>query len=125
MIKIGIINLCLQELQKSEHPRYKLGAVIFKGSRIISSGYNQFRYSSIPVRYRKVERTLHAEQAALLGIDWTTLKNASILVLRSNNSGNLSMAFPCEYCYESLSYVGIKWIYYSNRKGEIVRKKVD
>ncbi len=125
MIRIGILNLCLKELKKSNNPNYKIGAVIFKGSRIISSGFNKFRSSSIPLKYRKYEDSLHAEQSALLNADnWKLLKNSSILVIRLNKSGNLSMSFPCQYCYNSLEYVGIKWIYFSNRKGEILKEKL-
>lgn len=90
MIRIGILNLCLKELKKSNNPNYKIGAVIFKGSRIISSGFNKFRSSSIPLKYRKYEDSLHAEQSALLNADnWKLLKNSSILVIRLNKSGNL------------------------------------
>lgn len=124
MLKTGIIKLCMEEIEKSNHPRYNLGAVIFKSSRIISSGHNSFRSNSIPFKYRKWEDSLHAEQCALLGVDWQKLKNSSILVMRTNNSGNLSLSYPCEYCIDSLKYVGIKWLYYSNRKGEIIRERI-
>lgn len=124
MIKIGIVKLCISEMEQSEHPLYKMGAVVFKGSRIISSGHNQFRSSNIPSQYKKFDDTLHAEQAAILGVEWKRMKNSSILVMRMNQSGNISMAYPCNYCYESIVYIGIKWIYYTNRQGEIVREKV-
>lgn len=124
-MKVGIVKLCIQEMEQSEHPRYKMGAVIFKGSRIISSGHNQFRNSPFPAKYKKFVHTLHAEQAALLGVDWEKLKGSSILVMRSNLSGNFSLAYPCEHCYNSILYIGIKWLYYTNRKGEIVREKIE
>ena len=108
----------------SDHPLYQMGAVIFKGSRIFSSGHNSFRSSTIPVKYKRFFHTLHAEQAALQGINWESIKGSSILVIRVNQSGSISMSYPCKYCIESIRYVGIKYLYYSNRKGEIKKEKV-
>ena len=126
MLKIGIIKQCFKEIEKSSHPRYRIGSVIFKGSRIISSGYNQFRSSRIPLQYKKFEDTLHAEQSALSNakISWEKLKNCSILVMRTNASGNLSLSYPCNFCMESIVYSGIKWLYYSDRKGQIVKERI-
>lgn len=124
MLTSGIVKRCLKEIEKSNNPNYKFGAVIFKNGRIINSGHNQFRSSSIPRKYKKFEDSLHAEQAAILGIDWGILKNASILVMKTNRSGNFSISFPCSYCYNSLKYVGVKWIFYTNRKGEIMKEKI-
>lgn len=111
-------------IEKSDHPFYQMGAVIFKGSRILSYGHNGFRSSTIPLKYKKFEHTVHAEQSALNGVNWKTLKNASILVMRMNISGNISMAYPCDYCKDSIRYVGIKHLYYSNRNGEIIKEKI-
>lgn len=101
-----------------------MGSVIFKSGRILSFGYNTFRHSSIPSQYKKFDHTLHAEQAALMGVNWEKLRGCSILVIRMNISGNLSLGYPCEYCMESIRHVGIKFLYYSNRKSEIVRERV-
>lgn len=108
----------------SEHPLYRIGSVIFKGSRIFSSGHNSFRSSTIPIKYKRFEHTLHAEQSALNGVNWETLKGASILVIRYNTSGNMSLGYPCKYCMESIKHVGIKFLYYSTRKGEIKKEKL-
>lgn len=124
MVTNGIMKRCIKEIEKSKNPNYKFGAVIFKNGRIISSGHNEFRSSSIPTKYKKFSDSLHAEQSALLGVDWTILKNSSILVMKTNKSGNFSISFPCKYCYNSLVYVGIKWLFYINRKGEIIREKI-
>lgn len=123
-MNVGIINLAVEEAYKSEHSRFGIGAVIFKGSRIISSGHNQFRSCTIPIRYRRRDDTLHAEQDAVKGVNWSKLNGSSILIVRLNMSGNFSLAFPCEYCLSTLKYVKIKWIYYTNRKSEIRRSKI-
>ena len=124
-ITSGIIKLCLLESEKSNH-RFKIGAVVFKGSRILSSGHNEIRSSNIPSKHKLYNNSVHAEQAALLGTDWNKLKGCSILVMRcSKTKGSLSNAKPCSLCQKLLAHIGIRNIYYSNEIGEIVHAKLE
>ena len=124
-ITSGIIKLCLLESEKSNH-RFKIGAVVFKGNRILSSGHNEIRSSNIPSKHKLYNNSVHAEQAALLGTDWNKLKGCSILVMRcSKTKGNLSNAKPCPLCQKLLAHIGIRNIYYSNEIGEIVHAKLE
>lgn len=124
-MKAGVYKRAICEAENSEHPVYRIGAVIFKSSKIFSSGCNSFRSSCIPEKYRKFSHTLHAEQAAIHNAqNWEVLKGASILVIRINNSGNISRGYPCSYCYNSIKHVGIKNIFYSDRDGTIKRERV-
>lgn len=117
----GIIKRVLEECNMSSY-RFRIGAVVFKGKRIISSGHNAIRSSTISPKYRFWPNSLHAEQAALLGINWSTLRGCSILVIKiSKTQGLMSNAKPCRICMNLLDYVGIKNIYYSNEQGEIVK----
>lgn len=120
---IGVFKLAVQRAEESD-VFFRMGAVIFKGSRIISSGKNQFKNSGVPYRYRKSKLSIHAEQDALDGLDWNKLKGCSIFVIRVNRSGIISMAYPCEYCIQTLDHVGIKWVYYTNHVGEVKRTKI-
>lgn len=122
MLYSGIIKRCLEECEKSKY-RFKIGAVIFKGSRIISSGHNGIRSTAqIKNKFKKYENSLHAEQAALMNINWNTVKGCSILVMKiSPSKGIFGMALPCEMCRTILNHVGIKNIYYTNKNGEIVK----
>ena len=126
MISSGIIKRCLEECEKSTY-RFRIGAVIFKGSRIISSGHNDIRSTSqIKDKYKKFENSLHAEQAALMNIDWSKVKGCSILVIKiSSSKGILSMAKPCKICQKLLTHIGIHNVYYSNEKGEIIKSKLE
>ena len=57
-----------------------------------------------------------------MNIDWSKVKGCSILVMRiSPSKGILGMSEPCEICMGILNHVGIKNIYYTNQKGEIVK----
>lgn len=124
-LSIGIINRAIAEANKSTY-NVRLGCVIFKGSRIISSAHNSIRCcSSINKRYRKWENSLHAEQAAILKAgNWDNLKGCSLLVLKvSKKEKLLSNAKPCKFCMATIKFVGIKNVYYSNENGEIVMEK--
>ena len=123
-ITSGIIKLCLLESEKSNY-RFKIGAVVFKGSRILSSGHNEIRsVRYINNRYKTYLNTLHAEQAALLHLDWNRLKNASICIIRATQNGVLGNAKPCPMCMGLIQHVKIKTIWYSDADGNIVSTKV-
>ena len=123
-ITSGIIKLCILESEKSNY-RFKIGAVVFKGNRILSSGHNEIRSSNIPSKHKLYNNSVHAEQAALLGTDWNKLKGCSILVMKcSKTLKQLSNAKPCPICMKILEHVGIKDIYYSNEQGEIVKVRI-
>ena len=121
-LNASIIKACLEECSKSTF-KLKIGAVVFKGKRIYSSGHNSVRSSPLSMKYRDWEESLHAEQSALLNLDWSKLKGCSILVLRLSKKGKLGMCKPCPMCEKLLRYVGIKYAYYSNAEGEIVCEK--
>lgn len=123
MLYNNVIKCAMNEAQKSKY-NLQIGAVIFKGKKIYGYGHNSIRSSSISMKYRKWEESLHAEQAALLKLDWTKLKGYSILVYRVNRNGKLGMARPCEMCQKLLSYVGIKNVYYTTNTGEIKFEKM-
>ena len=111
-----LIKKAISEAQKSKE-RHKIGAVVFKGSRIISSAFNELRYAKkLARKYKKFEFSLHAETKAILRAR-KDLRNHSILVVRVNKQGEFLLAKPCKYCMAYLEYVGIKTIYYSTKEG--------
>ena len=120
-ITAGVMQECLNQCLQSTYT-HKIGAVIFKSKRILSSGHNAIRTSSIPDKYKQYKCSIHAEQAALLNLEWKRLKGMSILVLKvSAKLHKLGNAKPCLMCQRMLNHVGIKHIWYSNEKGEIVK----
>ena len=129
-ITAGVIKRALEEAESSDYFPYRVGAVIFKGSRIFGSGKNDVRSSqAIPNKYKNFKEALHAEQAAFINVknngNEECLKGSSILVIRQNfNTGTLSMGRPCDMCHAMLKKFGIRWMYYTDRKGQIVRERV-
>lgn len=125
MLKKGILKKSIEEAENSDHPIYKIGAVVFKGSRIFGSGHNSYRSSSIPMKYKRFSHTLHAEQAAIKNTtNWEDLRGSSIIVIRINKSGNISKSYPCEYCMRTILFVGIKKLYFFDRKGKMIIRRI-
>ena len=121
-INDSIIKTAIEEAKKSTcHPR--IGAVIFKGKRILSKGFNDIRSSSIPLKHRKWVESLHAEQSALLKVDWNTLKGCSILVYRYSKFKKVGCAKPCSMCEKIIKHVGIRNVYYTEDDGSITHIK--
>jgi deoxycytidylate deaminase len=118
----GIIKRCLEECEKSTY-KVRIGAVIFSSKRIISSGHNEIRSSSIPNKHKTYYNSIHAEQDAVFNCkDWSKLKGCSILVLKlSKVTKELSNAKPCTTCLELLRFVGIKTIHYSDQFSDIIQ----
>lgn len=117
----GIIKKCIEEASKSSYT-VKLGSIIFKGTRILGSGHNEIRScSAINPKYKKWYNSQHSEIDCILSIkDWKTIKGASILTIKiSKANKSLSNAKPCEFCYKTLLFLGIKYIYYSDENGGI------
>lgn len=122
MLFENVVKLAIQEAKKSKHYPM-IGAVVFKGKKILGSGHNEIRSSSLSMKHRKWKESLHAEQAALLNLDWNKLKGCSILVMRVSKTGKLGICRPCEMCQKIIEHVGIKNVYYTNKDGEIVLEK--
>lgn len=122
---ISIIKTCIEESEKSAH-KVHIGAVLFKGKRILATGHNAVRSNCIDPKFKNFPESLHAEQACLLQLnDWTRLKNCSMLVIKtSKTERKLGMARPCPYCQKFLMSLGIKDIYYSNQDGEIIHEQL-
>ena len=124
MINVGIYKKALEEAENSLYYPYRIGAVIFKHNRILSSGKNQLRYSSrLKPEFKDFPNVLHAEQDAIINAA-SNIRGASIFVIRTNQNGKISMARPCDMCYRLLQHVGIKYMYYTDRDGTIKKEKV-
>lgn len=90
----------------------KVGAVVYKKDRVISTGYNRWlrighvqSHSTSYTRY-----SIHAEEDALLGARPKDCIGASIYIYR--NGGGL--AKPCEKCQAMLTRWGITQIQWSD-----------
>ena len=105
-------RMACKEALKSQHKQHRLGAVIVKGHRILSTGFNEIR----PSRVLDTE-TLHAEASAVLKLlkedRLGDLIGADIFVTRYTRGGAIGLSLPCPHCMELLRSVGIKKVHYT------------
>lgn len=109
-------RIAAKQAKKSQHKQHKLGAVIVKGNRILSTGYNSLRPSSL-----LGTETLHAEAAAVLKLlkarRLSDLAGAEIYVSRFTRGGAVGLSRPCPACTALLTSVGIRMVHYTTDDG--------
>jgi deoxycytidylate deaminase len=113
-----VIRIASREARKSPFQRHKLGAVIVKGGRVLSTGYNEVRYT------RELRNaTLHAEEAAILKLlkakRLADLAGAELFVSRVKPSGNTGLSRCCDRCLSLIRSVGIDTVHYTNDDGGV------
>ncbi len=113
MLYKSIIDRAVEQCSKSTHSQ-KHGAVIFKGKRLYSSGFNASNRSvrSINPIARRWKTSIHAEVAAIINAK-KDLTGLDILVVRLNNKGQFMLSKPCQHCLDYIDYCSIRNIYYS------------
>jgi dCMP deaminase len=97
----------------SDHPVHQLGAVIVRGNRIISLGFNK---NKTHTKSNHAWKRLHAEICAIIKSK-EDLTGCTIYVYRETKLGNLGMARPCQSCMIAIQEAGIKKICYSTETG--------
>jgi deoxycytidylate deaminase len=111
-----MIRIASKQARKSTFERNKLGAVIVKGNRVLSTGYNEIRWSS---KLRK--SSIHAEEAAIVKLlkenRLEDLADASIYISRVCPSGRTGLAKPCHSCEALIKSVGLCKVVYTTDQG--------
>jgi deoxycytidylate deaminase len=110
-----MIRIASRQAEKSTH-RYKLGAVIVKGGRVLSTGYNEIRYS------KELQKgSIHAEEAAILKLlkakRLSDLAGADLYVSRISHGGYSRLSCPCAGCMALIRAVLIKKVIYTTDDG--------
>lgn len=116
-----MISSALKQAAKSEY-KYKVGAVIVKGGRLLSVGHNVVGKTH-PKHTGIYKESVHAEEAAILNRLKTknglaSLQNAVLYVSRITSSGIPGMAKPCPNCERLIRAVGIKKVIFTTNTGE-------
>jgi deoxycytidylate deaminase len=101
---------------KSPFVQHRLGAVVVKGGRVLSTGYNEVRYT------KELDKpTLHAEQAAILKLlkqrRLSDLVGATLYVTRFTRGGAIGCSRPCPSCTNLIRSVGITNVHYTLDNG--------
>ena len=117
------IRMAAKVAKQSTFKRHRLGAVVVKGHRILSTGYNEVRYSKLTGKH-----TLHAEASAIIKLlksgHQNDLVGSTLYVTRFTRGGAVGMAKPCVDCYNLCRAVGITNVIYSNEEGGVSTLKL-
>ena len=106
--------MSLKQAQKqasnSTFIRARIGAVIVKGGRVLSTGYNSLRYSK---RNGRSWASVHAEEMAIVKLlkqsaGLKQLAGSVLYVSRIKKDGTVAESKPCLECQELIDAVGIK-----------------
>lgn len=118
-----MIRIAKKQAKKSAFLKHRVGAVIVKGNRVISTGYNEIRYS-----HYLDKPTVHAEEAAVIKVlnrlGQHDLVGARIYVSRYTKAGHIGIAAPCSRCRTLLRSVGISSAVYTTDSGGVEEMKL-
>ena len=110
-------TLAVAMAEKSNHEKWKIGSVVWRGGSVLGKGHNRQRNSPAVVEDEKYYHcSVHAEVDALKNSGETN--GAKIFVARITKGGNIGLAKPCPRCYEAIKESGIKKVYYTTSTGE-------
>lgn len=116
-------RLAEKQAKKSPFLKHRVGAVIMKGSRVLSTGFNSIRYSKV-----SKQPTSHAEAAAICKLlkdgRLADLCGSDLYVTRFTKSGSVSCARPCSSCEQLIRSVGIRKVFYTDFDGQTKEMKV-
>ena len=109
-------RMAAKAASKSTFSQHRLGAVIAKGGRILSTGFNEIRYD----KYLD-KSTRHAEEAAIIRVlrngNCHSLVGSDLFVTRFTPAGSIRLSKPCSRCLHLIRSVGIRRVYYSTDSG--------
>ncbi len=101
--------LALKVASTSDHHKFKVGSVVFRGGSVISTA------SNCDKMYRCAET-----RALKKWVDKDRYKGANLLVVRHN----MGCSKPCKRCMKIIEESGIDTVYYTDWNGEIQKLKV-
>ena len=118
-----MIHVAYKNAIKSEFSRHRLGAVIVRGGRVISTGFNSLRYTK-----ELKHHTLHAEEAAILNLLKSRrqhlLIGSELYVCRVRPNGTTGLSRPCARCMELIHSVGISRVFYTTNENTVESLKL-
>lgn len=101
---------------------FRLGAVIAKGNRILSTGHNKIGYCEL----NDFKCSKHAEMDAILKLlrkekGLSSLSGSTIYISRITPTGKTALAKPCKKCMNLIISVGIKEIIFTTEHNKTER----
>ena len=119
----NLLGLAQAAAANSEH-RYRLGAVIVSGNRVMGVGWNKSRNTPRNVSRDHLNQcTVHAEVDALRGL--APLRRATCYVARIDAAGDPSLARPCNECWTALVDAGVTKVYWTIDSNKVGFEKIE
>jgi len=116
----GVLRTAIQEALRSASA-YMVGAVVHSKSKILSSGHNQSSKTHPKAMNDGHGVCVHAEHAALMGIQHYSQSNLEVTVVRiRRKDGEIAMSKPCASCMRLMESAGVKKIHYTDDDGNLV-----
>ena len=110
----------------STYGRFRHGAVLVSGGRVISSGFNKPNFSSFAERFRTAPgpATVHAEINCVYNVPKEHLEGSAVYVVRLDTEDRLRLSRPCPMCINALKFCNVAKIYYSDNDCKIWMEKI-
>ena len=114
-----ILKIAIEEAKNADvDAPSRHGAVLFSGSRVISTGRNSNRFVSWTQHFGVFYRSMHAELACLHGVSDEQIRGSDLLVCRINKAGEARLSKPCRKCLAIMATKGVRKCYYTTGEGE-------
>lgn len=118
-----MIRLATKQANKSNY-YFRLGAVIVKGHRVLSTGHNKIAHCKV----NDFKNSRHAEMDAILKLikakdGLSSLAGSTLYVSRITKTGT-GLAKPCKKCMKLALSVGVKAIIYTTDNNTTERIKL-
>lgn len=98
---------------------YKVGAALFRGSKLIALGWNSKK--SHPRNISKAGFSQHAEFYVFTGLHKHSIQGCDLYIARITKKGKVSIAKPCVDCQNYLMTLGLHRVFYTDRQGDLCR----
>lgn len=108
-VNVSVFEKAVTLAKKSPMLQKHGALIIAKNGEVIGQGFNQYS------QFMSHQWSCHAEISALLSVKNKREKliDASLLVVRIDNDGDVKMSKPCEKCRKEIAKFGIKRVFYS------------
>lgn len=113
-MKDSYLRICKKVASFSDHHSHKMAALVTKGNKILSTGFNKMKTHPLSPHPFK---SCHAEFMAIKLLDEKALKGSTIFIYRQNKLGILANSRPCPSCMQLIIDSGIKKIVYTHETG--------
>lgn len=117
VLTTGFFRLARNESLKVIGFQFRVGAVLCRNSKPVSVGRNRpAKYSARFLTY-SINKSIHAEVDACMGIDRGHTIGATMYVYRESRNGKLARSKPCIACQGFLRDLGVHTVFYTTPYG--------